>query len=76
MVFFLNCYQITIEKLFAKITTVYKNPQGIFVEIDPGKPGNLREFCVGNWVDTLILHVTRYALRITLHCIIYSNCFV
>ena len=33
MVFFLNCYQITIEKLFAKITTVYKKPQGILLKL-------------------------------------------
>ena len=30
---FLNCYQITIEKLFAKITTVYKKPQGILLKL-------------------------------------------
>ena len=33
MVFFLNCYQVTIEKLFAKITTVYKKPQGILLKL-------------------------------------------
>ena len=31
-----------------------KKNSGNFVEIVPGKPGNLREFCVGNWVDTLV----------------------
>ena len=35
------------------LTTVYKKPRN-FVEIDPGKPGNLRQFFVGNWVDTLM----------------------
>ena len=33
MVFFLNYYQITIEKLFAKITTVFKKTQGILLKL-------------------------------------------
>ena len=37
------------------LTTVYKKTLGNFVEFVPGKPGNLRKFCVGNWVDTLIV---------------------
>ena len=56
----MDCYQITIEKLFCKImlvmilTTVYKKPQGILLKLTLGKTGNLKEFCVENWVDTLI----------------------
>ena len=52
MVFFLNCYQITIEKLFAKITTVYKKPQGILLKLTLENLEISGNF-VGNWVDTL-----------------------
>ena len=41
MVFFLNCYQITIEKL---LTTVYKKPQGILDWKLGGHPGKFLIF--------------------------------
>ena len=49
------------------LTTVYKKPQGILLKLDPGKPGNLSEFCAGNWVDTLdtVISTSTVALSVS-----------